>query len=326
MTPAVGITKILNNLEECVEIIEKIKLRNNVILPEIEHIEEFSKAKNELVAILANANLDNIEKTVASIKATMGIENKIDNLYKSIEIFLTEYKRLLKEMDISQDNAIQRIKLLRNQERISWFKDWKKPDHQFEAFNGIVTSYCNWEYPVLEIFPGMGDMLPFAVSGEPLYIVDWDEELLEDVTKQFNSYYSSKRLMKYKIDGYDLSALPQNSFGFVYSINFVNFENLTNLLTLAENVYNCLMPGGIYMFIYNNSDDYWSVENAAEYYFGLVGTKELSEGLTNLGFEIIQVERSKKINHSYIICKKPGEIDYIKKSSILAKVIDRDRV
>lgn len=323
MTPAVGVTKILNNLEECVEIIEKIKQRNNMILPEIENIEIFSKAKNDLIAILADSKLDNIEKTVASIKATLDIEDKADNLYKSIEIFINEYRKLLDEMDFSQDNVIQRIKLLRNLERIQWFVDWKKPDHQFEHFNGIVTSYCNWEYPVLEIFPGMGDMLPFAVAGEPLYIVDWDDDLLEDVSKQFNSYYSSKRLMKYKINEYDLSVLPQNSFGFVYSINFLNFENLENLLTLAENVYNCLMPGGIYMFIYNNSNDYWSVENAAEYYFGLVDTKQLSAGLENLGFEILQIERSKKINHSYVICKKPGEIDYIKKSSVLAKVIDR---
>lgn len=325
MNPAVGVTKILNNLQECINIIEEINKRNNIVLPQIENLEKISLAKNNLVNILSDGTLDNIEKIINLTKATLDIEKNTDDLSMMISRFIDHYKKLLEEIDISQDNAYHRIKLLREEERIEWFKNWKKDEHQFEVFNGIVTSYCNWEYPVMEIFPGNGDMLPFAVSGEPLYVVDWDNYLLEKVGGQFNEYYATKRLMKYEINEFDLSNLPQNSFGFIYAVNYLMFESLAGLVELAENVYNCLMPGGVYCFVYNNSDDWWSVNNSVEYYFGLVNSDDLNNALTKIGFEIIQNVKSKNLNYSYIICKKPGDIDYIKKSSILAKIIDRNR-
>lgn len=323
MNPAVGVTKILNNLQECIDIIEEINKRNNVVLPNLGDISYYVNLKQQILDTLSNGKLDKLERLAELSAITENIEKDKDRFSEIIKEYLTRQKEIIKEFDSSLDNSNKRIKHIKGQNRLSWFKGWEKNQYQSSVFKGIVTSYANWEYPVMEIFPGIGDMLPHALSGEPLYVVDWDEALLEDVSKQFNEYYATKRLMKYTIDEFDLSTLPQNSFGFIYSVNYLNFENLSNLLDLAKNVYSCLLPGGRYAFIYNNSDDWWSVANAAELYFGLVDTTELVQGLKKIGFEIEQVVRSVDLNISYMIVKKPGNIEYIKNSSVLAKIIDK---
>jgi len=323
MNPAVGITKILNNIQECLDIIKEIDKRNEIVLPNLNYINELSDAKKKLIDILRDGKLDEIEKISRLAKESKDIIQGYDHLVSYIDHFIPYHKKIISEFDNSLDNSIGRIKNLRGESRIAWFNGWETNDWQYDAFKSVVTGYCNWEYPVMEIFPGKGNMLQHALSGEPLYIVDWDEDLLDSVANQFNSYYATKRLMRYKIEEYDLSALPQNSFGFIYSINWLVFEQQPGLIELAKSVYNCLMPGGVYLFYYNNSDDWWSVMNYSHYYFGLVDTKDLNKALQDVGFEIVDNVRSKEMNTSYFICKKPGEINYIKNSSVLGKIIDK---
>lgn len=323
MNPAIGITKILNNLEECIEIINKINERNQIIIPRLDYIEKVKEIKKNLIGILKDGSMDELEKIALLAKETENISDGTDNLISYLEHFIPYHKKIISELDSSLDNSIGRIKNIQGEHRVSWFKGWPRSGGQEETFKGVITGYCNWEYPVMEIFPGNGELLQYSLSGEPLYIVDWDEVLLDNVSQQFNSYYASKRLMKYTIKDYDLSSLPQNSFGFIYCLNWLMFEKLEGLVDLAKNVYNCLMPGGTYLFYYNNSDDWWSVTDFNYYYFGLVSSADLKTELTKIGFEIIDDVRSRELNASYFVCKKPGEIDYIKNSSILGKVIDK---
>jgi hypothetical protein len=325
MNPAVGVTKILNNLQECIDIIEELNKRNDIVLPDIKGISEFIEYKKKIIEILSDEKLESIEKLAKLFEKTSDITNYKDNIKEEIETYILHHKNFLEQLKDSLDSSTQRIKKLEGDFRINWFTNWEKNENQTNTFKSIITAFSNWEYPVMEIFPGNGDMLQYALSGEPLYIVDWSNILLAKVSGQFNEYYATKRLMQYTIKDFDLSQVPQNSFGFIYALNYINFESIDALKSLANNVFKCLLPGGIYLFIYNNSDDWWSVNNAVNYYYGLVDSNDLNNALVDIGFEVQQIVRSKELNISYVIAKKPGDIEYIKNSSVLAKIIDKPK-
>jgi hypothetical protein len=220
-------------------------------------------------------------------------------------------------------NQRMRSKLLFGKERAKWFQDWTWSEERMEIFKSIMKAHVNWEYPCMEVFPGTGDSLPHALAAEPLYIVDWEETLLDRVGKQFNDYYATKRLMKYKINEYDFSELPKNSFGFIYAVNWVRFEDITGLNNLALGLYDCLMPGGHLLMAYNPIDRAHGIQNTEEGYAAGADTGQLRSALESIGFEIREIQN--KIMPSYVLCKKPGEIEYIKAGSILAKIIDRNQ-
>ena len=220
-------------------------------------------------------------------------------------------------------NMIGRNSNLRGENRIKLFRDWHPTDYMIDIISNVMKSYVSWEYPCLEIFPGDGAFLPFVLGAEPLYIADWDRMLLEDVSKQFNEYYASKRLMKYVIKDYDLSPLPQDSFGFIYCVNWLRFEDLSGLNRLAKAVYDCLMPGGVYLFVFNPSDKWWGVSEMETGYGNGADTVELTKSLESIGFEVKEIQHQLH-NVSHVICKRPGEIRYIKSSSVLGKIIDNN--
>lgn len=214
--------------------------------------------------------------------------------------------------------------MLRGEHRIKLFQDWDQGSHFTEQFKEQIKSQVSWEYPCLEIFPGSGGFLPYMLGAEPLYIADWDKDLLDHVSQQFNSYYSNRRLMKYQFEDSDLSKLPQNSFGFIYSLNWSKLDTEQGLLELARGVYDCLMPGGKYLFAFNSIDTEYGVDMVAMGHRGGADSKSLIAGLEAIGYEIEQSSlASSGWKSSWMIVKRPGEIEYIKAGSILAKIIDK---
>lgn len=324
MNPAVGITKIFNYLEESLEIIEDIKKNNEVVSSLNEELNYITEIKDKLMEIVEDKKLSKIEKiqnlTILCDDSKLNYLKNIVNA--NIKIIDKTKDIFLEALHDLQDNRLDRLKMLEGQHRLNWFLSWEEA-HKFNLFRGIINGFSNWEYPVMEIFPGSGKMLSEALSAEPLYIVDWDDFVLEKCSSQFNEYYANKRLMKYKIKDYDFSALPQNSFGFVYSINQTLIENLNTLTDLSKNVFNCLLPGGIFLFVYNSSNYWWSVENIINHGYGITDKNELEKNLKEIGFDIQEHKHNQEVGISYVIVKKPGEIEYIKNSSILANIIDK---
>lgn len=324
MSAAIGLTKILNNLEECVKIIETIKENNDIVISLHEELEQITNYRKKIIEILQDESIDLSYKVLHSaIESNKDLSDIARILDMKTKPIIEAKKFFLDHISPVYDNSTGRIKSLSGEERINWFKSWELEDERFNTFKGIITSYCNWEYPVMEIFPGTGYMLPHALSGEPLYIVDWDEQILSVCSERFNEFYATKRLMKYKIEDYNLSELPQNSFGFIYSITQSSIETLEYLLDLAKNVKNCLLPGGVFLLAYNNSNYWWAVENTINFGFGSIDKDELENELKNIGFEIVNHTHDRDLRGSYIILKTPGEIEYIKNSSILANIIDK---
>jgi hypothetical protein len=84
-------------------------------------------------------------------------------------------------------------------DRIKFFLLHEMPESEISQYRSILDSMIDWHYPCLDLFPGTGKLLACVVGAEPLYIADWDNTLLEDVSQQFNTVFAEKRtvIIKY---------------------------------------------------------------------------------------------------------------------------------
>ena len=266
--------------------------------------------------------INNFEDSIQLLRdEPVDAEGEIQKIQELIDHFRSIRKPFLENLESSASSLRENGRRLRGGPRIEFFKSWSLPQSSKEILHGIIQSYVNWEFPCLEVFPGEGQTLPVMVGAEPLYVADWDDSIINIVSQQFNEFYSTKRLMKYVIKGYDLSDLPQDSFGFVCCLNWLRFENNAGLNKLARSVLGCLMPGGTFLFTFNPNDKAFGVLNMEEGYAAGADSQQLAKDMTEMGFEVVDVRTDTTV--CYMLVKKPGTIRTIKHSSILGKVIDK---
>jgi len=215
-----------------------------------------------------------------------------------------------------------RFRSMTGDARLNWFRNWAWTDDDMAVFQAVFMGHIDWQHPCLEIFPVIGQHLPHAVGAEPLYIADWDRYVLDQAASQFNEYYATKRLMRYQIEGFDLSSLPRSSFGFVYALNYLRFEDRQGLNNLARAVWDLLLPGGHYLFAYMPTDRWHSMLSIENSYAIGADTEEVKEDLLAAGYLIEEVRHRDR--PCYFLCRKPGELIKNKMTSVLAKIIDRE--
>lgn len=246
----------------------------------------------------------------------LALLNHYENYVKSVvNQQMTEIK--------SKGNYLKlRLDKLEEKLRLDFFGNFQAQEPNFSIIKSLLESLVNWEYPALEVFPGVGQFLPFMLGAEPLYIADRDQYILDHAASLFNEFYANKRLMRYLIKDYDFSELPQNSFGLVYAYNYMRFEDTEGLLDFAKNSLDLLLPGGHLFFVYNPSDMYWGIQEVEFSRGNVVFSEDLEAGLNKLGYEFVRKAKDDPYL-TYMLLKKPGELQSIKASSILGKVIDR---
>lgn len=199
--------------------------------------------------------------------------------------------------------------------------DWID-DREKERLSSKLSSLVNFEYPTLDLFPGAGKFTQFALAAEPLYIADYNIELLEQVGRLFNDYYNNRRLLKFKISDFDLSALPQGQFGSVFSLNYFIVKDVAFIGRWAEQVFNVLRPGGYFLFNFIPDDTVDGLTLTEAYPLSAINYNQLIERMKSTGYEIENVEIAGGIT-STILAKKPGELKPMKMSSTLARIIDK---
>jgi len=183
--------------------------------------------------------------------------------------------------------------------------------HELDVQNlvGTISANISQIEPVLELFPGSGQFLPYAVAGEPLYVVDRYAEIIDEAAKSIdNDFYVQNRLLKYTVDGYNLSNLPQESFGLVYCFNEFYHADEGYIYIWAREIYNLLHKGGKFIFNFLQHDEIWSMKANFNLLFSVVDYKSLMSKLEELGYEI-ESYKIQQFRSSYIIAKKPGEAE-----------------
>lgn len=192
----------------------------------------------------------------------------------------------------------------------------------------VIREKTDWHYPVLEIGPGDGVWTEYLVAGDPLYIVDIHPEFLEATKSKFNQTYQ-KRIRTYLTGGwanksdFDLSALPKNQFGFIFSWNVFNYFPEYETELMLSQCYELLRPGGTMIFSYNNCELSKCAEFCELGFRSWMPAALLVSICKKLNFEIVY-NRTTDETFSWIEIRRPGTLKTVKAHQVLGKIINRN--
>lgn len=309
------------------------------------------KLKNNLKSIDSNAVRQKAEVLDGQLSQLFNIDMHLD--------YRTQLENKIKECDLientlsSIDNKIQELIEQIDQEINEITKDYLARGYMINGFYGSnytdvtterndrlmpindetrsevivrLRSYTDWHYPVLEIGPGDGVWTEHLVAGDPLYILDRHQEFIDNTLNKFNGVYRN-RIRPYltglhgRVHEEDMSMLPENQFGFIFSWNVFNYMPLKETTTMLHGAFKCLRPGGVMMFSYNNCDVAQCAEYVEQGFRSWMPSALLEQTCRDLGFEII-ANRSIEETVHWIEIRKPGTLTTTKHHQVLGKIID----
>jgi SAM-dependent methyltransferase len=201
--------------------------------------------------------------------------------------------------------------------------DLERNGRQMELSNDLrseilvrARGYTDWRFPGLEIGPGNGQWTEHLIAADPLYIVDMHQEFLDSTVSKFTPAYQN-RIRPYLTgkNPFDLSMLPANQFGFIFSWNVFDYFPLKETKDMLEQCMNLLRPGGVMMFSFNNCDIPEFAEFAERGARAWMPKTLLIKTCNELGFTIIQD------TNTWIEIRKPGELKTVKAHQVLGEII-----
>jgi len=328
---------------------ELVKLRNTLEkkLESIDFSQAIDSICNQLLLVISENHYINDQETT----------NKINKA-------INEYQNLIKISDNIQDNlklAIEdldaRIGVLSSQINAEFI--CKNPEHKLiknifqldavahQTIQDHMIKYADWHYPGLRLgcrnvgqyqitqdnnqlvvdYTTSIDYTNLLVVNDPLYFCDFCPKLIENVTGHFNKLYAS-RIRKYIIKDHDLSELPQNQIGFVFSWMFFNYVDISTLKLYLQSIINLLRPGGTFMFSYNNTD-IPSLATASEHgIMSSIPQRQLITLIETVGFEIITMRNIPNSDRlveyiSWVEIQKPGNLHSIKLNQVLGTIASK---
>lgn len=191
-----------------------------------------------------------------------------------------------------------------------------------------IFFYSDWHYPGLEIGPGDGEWTEYLVGNDPLYLVDQYEEFIETTKSKFTPEFQ-RRLRGYTVkhhtqgDDTDISFLPENQFGFVFSWNVFNYFPLEHVKKYLTQCYRVMRPGGVMMFSYNNGENPVCAEFVEQGYMSYMPKDLLISLIEHLGFELIAAFDRDDFVH-WVEIRKPGVKQTVKAHQAMGEIIYRN--
>ena len=275
-----------------------------------------SKNVDTITADVINNEIGTINNITRYIESWDGLNTIIKHINSQIHILSREF--------FADDYVKELCRKLRNSEhRLNL--DLHIPDDVKDDLLSRIRTYVDWHYPTLELGCFKGTWTNFLVGGDPLYIVDLDDCFLSETNSKFNMFYQ-QRLRKYKIDlvtdGNNLSELPQNQFGFIFSCDFINRLAFKTVEYYLKNLFELLRPGGVLMFTYNNGETYCGADGAMRRIRGYVPQSMLVDVCSKIGYEIIHLYDYDRGYTSWAEIKKPGTLATIKQGQALGRIED----
>lgn len=183
-----------------------------------------------------------------------------------------------------------------------------------------IQFYTDWKYPALEIGCRDGEWTEYLVAADPLYLVDFYREFTESAVKNFTEEYR-RRVRVYLAKDHNLTVLPANQFGFIFSWNHINYLSLDTVKQYLKTTYNLLRPGGTFMFSYNNGDTQFGAAYAESYFMSYIPKSMLLPLCESIGFKITHTEDIlDTLGVSWVEIQKPGVLSTVKAHQVLGEL------
>lgn len=271
---------------------------------------------------------DNLTAFINELNGNLPDEDiKLLNL-SMLNPFLQNLSQLIfhRMVDVNNKNDVLSSKMSFDKMTLADFQYFydaiKMNEDEKKILIGTLHGLTNFSYPILELFPNDGTFTEASVAGEPVYIVDYYQELLSKAASRFNPFYSSRRLMSFVVRDFELPEIPESQVGLAFSFNFFFVKNTDFIAAWAKEVFRVLRPGGYFIFNFIPQDTVWGLELIEEYRFTAINHVSLANILEQQGYEFIKTT----LNPNYastMLVKKPGDLIPFKLSSATAKIIDK---
>ena len=228
-----------------------------------------------------------------------------DNLIIKLEGGLQNDLKILKD---NTDTNTRKLKGQTLESRKIFINKNKFNEYDIANLSSLLSKYIANNIPTLELFPGSGQFLPYSVSAEPLYIADrFYEVCVEAAVFLNNEFYANRRLRKYEIKNNDMTNLPQNCFGIVYSFNEFLHGNEDYILEITNQVVDLLYEGGVWIFNFLPHDKLWAQKANIENSFSVINYNYVIDEITKMGF-ILENFEIKQFKSSHMVWRKQGDI------------------
>lgn len=251
--------------------------------------------------------------------------DSIDDVKKSLALPVQQVDNVVHMLNADINDATAKFRdpdykqqlVYRNPQRIREARVLNLPDGVDSYVKQSIDMYINWQYPALEIGCRDGEWTQYLVGCDPLYITDQHQEFLSSTLSKHTPEYQ-RRLRPYLIVDHDLSTLPLNQFGFVFSWNYFNYLTLDQARTYLSQIFTLLRPGGTVMFSYNNADMPGPAGYADSYYMSWMPKSLLVPMCKDLGYTVTSSTDFAPV--SWIELRKPGELKLIKAHQVLGEI------
>lgn len=154
------------------------------------------------------------------------------------------------------DNSIKRGETENSVYGMHWGDPKEKP---FLAYvrDHWCAKYVNPNHTAVEIGPGGGRWTRYLLGFDKLITVDYHQELLEELGKNFNLPH----LHLLKNNGSDFPGIPENSVDFVFSFGVFVHLDIDIINSYLENIRKILKPGGNVIIQYSDKTKVQAARN-----------------------------------------------------------------
>ena len=187
-----------------------------------------------------------------------------------------------------------------------------------------IKSYIDWKYAGLIIRPGKETFINDLVGLDPLYLVDWSDDLLTPSLSNFNSEYQNRlRVYIEPPTSTDvLSTMPNNQLGLCVAFNFFEYTPIEVLENYLENIFKKLRPGGTLAMTFNDCDRAHCVSLVEKNFCFYTPGKRVKAAAKRIGYQQ-QFTWNDTQNLTWLELRKPGELESLKGGQTLAKILPK---
>jgi len=254
--------------------------------------------------------------------------NQLDNEFvetinREIQLLIDQHRHL--EKQCLTDSANYFGPMIESAEFITNTR-WKLSPQTQQLIVNKIRSHSDWIFPGLIFRPSALDDIRPMVSCNPLYLVDVNQDILNETMKNYPIEFQ-QRLRPYVIDQNKenfLSILPFENFGLIVAPYYFNFRDLPTVEKYLAEIFKLLKPGGICSFSFNDCDHSHETKMAENLVNSYIPGSMLKSKIFNMGYHIIFARRD-ITGISWWEIQKPGKISSVRGGQPLAKIIAKSR-
>lgn len=200
------------------------------------------------------------------------------------------------------------------------------PPESHQHILSRIMRHSDWQRPGLIIRPGLEEWIDHLVALDPLYLVDFSQDLIQPALMRFSTVYQ-RRLRKYLIREENQLAifenLPVAQFGVCLAYNFFHYRPLEVVRQYLKEVYDLLAPGGQFLLTINDGDRTGGVLNCERNFMCYTPGSMVTGVAESMGYTV-NYQYHADAATTWIELLKPGQRTSLRGGQVMAKVIRRD--